>query len=189
MRLSKGGAYTSDIATLRNTIRSNGTLQNLQAVTVSHPGANITVNLYINLAFQPNGPGINASLYTVAFQNPHGIWNFDIQGVQPPPNSHPFPGNLTGDYASLGYPENPLPNISNQNLLQAIQDIYNYTGVAPVPPETLNGMARLIITVNEAVRFNDVETGIDNILGNDNPPPYTPPYDLIHNWNTHTIGS
>ncbi len=187
MRLRRGGAYTSDIRALRANIRANGTLATIKMITISHPDITTTVDLYINLAYQQNSnfPPVNGSLYTVAFGNANGVWHFNVGNIGVPLPGQLFPGALTGTYASLGYPIG-LPNIKNGNLANAITDVSGYVG-GPVGTPVLNGMARLIIAVNEAVRFNQVESGVDGVLGNSGN--YSPPVEMIHNWGGHTLGS
>jgi hypothetical protein len=188
MRLQHGGAYRSDIARLRAQIRANGTLPNIGIINISHPHAASFVNLYINLAYQPNTnlPPINGSLYTIAFGNVNGIWHFNVEAIGVGLPGVAIPGALAGDYGSLGYPLG-LPNITDSNLLAAVNAVSAYAGTAPVPTVVLDGITRLIIAVNEAVRFDLVEGGIDNILGNANL--YAPPVALIHNWGGHILGS
>jgi hypothetical protein len=188
MRLQRGGAYTSDISLLRSQIRANGTIPNIQIVTVSHPLSVNTVDLHINLAYQPNSnlPPINGSLYTVAFGNANGIWNFNVGAIGVALPGVPFPGALVGNYPSLGY-NLGLPNITDANLSAAVDAVAGYAGAAPVPAQVLDGMARLIIAVNEAVRFDSVESGIDGVLGNG--VNYPPPVNTIHGWGGHSIGS
>lgn len=188
MRLQRGGAYTSDIRDLRAQIRANGTNQTLGIITISHPLTANTVNLHINLAYQPNDkfPPINGSLYTVAFGNGNGIWHFNVGAIGVGLPGAAIPGALAGDYTSLGYPLG-LPNITDGNLLNAINAVAGYAGAAPVPPPVRDGMTRLIIAVSEAARFVEVESGINNILGNGNN--YAPPVAQIHNWGGHILGS
>ncbi len=190
MRLQHGGAYISDIGQLRSQIRANGTLPNLAVINVSHPLAGNTVDLHINLAYQANSnlPPINGSLYTVAFGNNNGIWHFNVGAIGVVLPGVTIPGALGGDYASLGYAL-ALPNITDTNLLAAINAVSNYAGIAPVPQPVLDGLTRLIIAVNEAARFDEVEGGIDSVLGNTNNTVYAPPVALIHNWGGHILGS
>ena len=65
MRLLHGGAYTADISRLRAQIRENGTIPNISTVTISYPMTATTVDIHINLAYQPNSnlAPINGSLY------------------------------------------------------------------------------------------------------------------------------
>nr|WP_320049647.1 ribosome-inactivating family protein [uncultured Desulfuromonas sp.] len=188
MRLQHGGAYTSDISAFRGQIRQNGTLANVGIVNVSHPQSANTVDLYINLAYQANSnfPPINGSLYTVAFGNNNGIWHFNVGAIGVALPGAAIPGALAGDYASLGYPL-ALPAITDANLLAAVNSVSNYAGAAPVPAPVLDGLTRLIIAVNEAARFDQVESGIDGILGNGGV--YPPPVATIHNWGGHILGS
>ncbi len=188
IRLQHGGAYTADISSLRAQIRANGTNPVLAVVTVSHPLAAQTVDLQLNLAYQPNSalPPINGSLYTVAFGNTHGTWHFNVGAIGVPLPGALLPGALGGDYASLGYPMG-LPNITDANLLAAVNAIAGYAGAAPVPPAVLDAMTRLIITVSEAVRFDEVCAGLNSVLGNLST--FVPPVVQIHNWGGHTLGS
>jgi hypothetical protein len=187
MRLQHGGAYTSDIRALRAQVRANGTIPNIGVVTISHPLAAGTVDFHINLAYQPNSnfPPINGSLYTVAFGNPNGIWHFNVGAIGVALPGVAIPGALAGDYGGLGYPLG-LPNITDSNLSIAVNAVFGYAGAGPVPALVLDGLARLLITVNEAVRFSEVETGINGVLGNFST--YTPPVATIHNWGGHILG-
>jgi hypothetical protein len=188
IRLQSGGAYSSDIRALRAGIRANGTLQNIQPVTITHQNNNNTVILHVNLAYQPNSQlqPINASLYAVGFANTNGAWFFNtglnLGAVQM------IPGNLDGSYRSLNNPLG-LPAITNENLANAVASVSAYNGTAPVPVALLDDLARLIIAVNEAARFDSVEAGIDGALRNAPSVPYQPPVQIIHNWGGHTLGS
>jgi len=188
MRLLHGGAYTSDIRALRAQIRANGTIPNIGVVNISHPNTPNTVNLHINLAYQPNSnfPPINGSLYTVAFGNNNGTWHFNVGAIGVALPGAAIPGALGGDYASLGYALG-LPNITDANLLAALNAVSGYAGAAPVPAPILDGLTRLIIAVNEAARFDEVEGGINSVLGNMGN--YPPPVATIHNWGGHILGS
>lgn len=187
MRLQHGGAYTADISSLRAQIRANGTNPVLGIVTVSHPLAAQTVDLYLNLAYQPNSAfsPINGSLYTVAFGNANGVWHFNVGAIGVALPGVAIPGALGGDYNSLGYPMG-LPNITDATLLAAINSVAGYAGAAPVPVPVLDGMTRLIITVSEAARFSEVGTGINSVLGNVSV--FVPPVVQIHNWGGHILG-
>jgi Ribosome inactivating protein len=188
MRLLHGGAYTSDVSALRAQIRANGTVPNIEIINISHPGTQQTVDLYINLAYQPNSnlPPINGSLYTVAFGNLTNIWHFNVGAIGVVLPGGAIPGVLAGSYASFGYPMG-LPSITDANLLAAVNAVSGYAGAAPVPIAVLDGITRLIIAVNEAVRFDSVEDGINAILGNVTT--YLPPSPTIHNWGGHIIGN
>jgi hypothetical protein len=187
MRLQHGGAYTSDVNALCAQIRANGTVPNIGIITISHPLAPNTVNFHINLAYEPNSnlPPINGSLYTVAFGNLNGIWHFNVGAIGVALPGVGIPGALGGDYTSLGYPLG-LPNITDANLLAAVNSVAGYAGAAPVPAPVLDGLARLIIAVNEAARFSVVAGGINSVLGNATV--YAPPVATIHNWGGHILG-
>lgn len=191
LRLQRGGAYTSDITSLRRDVRANGTAAALALVTVSHPLAAHTVDLSINLAYEPNGamPPIAGSLYVVAFGNPApaGTWHFAVGGVGLPLPGALIPGGLAGSYASLGYPLG-LPNLTDANLAAAVDAAATYAGAGPVAPAVLDALARLIIVSSEALRFQEVMTGVDDILGQPAPAQYAPPVATIHNWGGHTLG-
>ncbi|SRR5579859_113937 len=192
VRFQAGGAYRSDIASLRDQIRANGTNPNLAVVPLRHPGAPAVQNLsmHINLAYQANGnlALVNGSLYAVAFTNPNGTWHFTVGAIGVALPGAPFPGGNTGSYANLGYPAGPLPAISIANLAQALQDVNAYAG-GPLPAGhvVLDGMTRLIVAVNEAIRLNSVETGIDDILNN-RPVPAPNWWNEVHSWNGHSLG-
>lgn len=188
IRLTKGGAYTSDISSLCSRIRANGTRATLETLTVSHPLAAGTVDLQINLAFEANAslPAANASLYTVAFNTSGGIFHFNVGNIGTPLPGQVFPGNLDGSYASLGY-ASTLPSITDINLAAAVDAVRTYAGAAPVPQSVLDGMARLIIAVSEAARFAEVKGGVNGVLGNTGT--YAPPRNTINNWGGHTLSS
>jgi len=187
IRLMRGGAYTSDINTLRGLIRANGTLANLHVATISHPLTVNTVDVHINMAYQSNSnlPAINGSLYAVAFGNPAGIWHFTVGAIGVALPGVAFPGALAGSYASLGYAM-ALPAITDANLAAAINAVHGYNGGAPVGAAVLDGMTRLIIAMSEAVRFSSVTEGVGGVLGNANN--FAPPVAQIHAWGGHTLG-
>ncbi|MFJ2987223.1 ribosome-inactivating family protein [Collimonas sp. NPDC087041] len=188
VRLTRGGAYSTDIRALRGQVRANGTNPVLLAVRVTHPLTANAVDLYINLAYQPNGnlPPANASLYVVAFGNPNGVWHFaGLGGIGVAVPGVAFPGAINGSYASLGYAL-ALPAITDANLLAAVQSVHAYAGAAVGAP-VLDGMARLIIAISEALRFDVVESGVGGVLGNAGN--YAPPVAQIHAWGGHTLGS
>ncbi len=192
IRLTAGGAYTSDIEALRGLIRANGTPANLERVTVSHPLAAVTVDLYVNKAYQPNGnlPHANGSIYVVAFGNANGIWHFTIAGLPLPGGSVAFPGAaLDGSYNSLGFALNPLPQITNASLQAAVNALGNYNGAAGPNAGQLAQMASLIVAVSEAVRITTVEQGVAGALGTGlAAAPYQPNIGQIRNWGGHTLG-
>lgn len=188
MRFLHGGAYTSDIRALRARIRENGIRPTLETINISHPLALNTVDLLINIAYQPNSnfPPINGSLYTVAFRNLNGTWHFNVGAIGVALPGAAIPGALAGSYASLGYAA-ILPNITDAYLLAAVNDVSAYAGAALGINQVSDGIARLIIAVNEAARFAEVEDGINSVLGNNSV--YSPPYVRIHNWGGHFLGS
>ncbi len=190
MRLQHGGAYRTDISSLRNQIRANGTNANIVVVTVSHPLTENEVDLHIKLSYSANSQvgGINSSLYTVAFGNHNGTWHFNINDrdiVLPGIALH---ASIDGSYKQFGH-SGELPEITNTNLLGAINAVSNYNGgVGGYPSKgVLDGLTRLIISVNEAARFDEVERGIDSVLGNSKS--YAPPSETIRSWGGQTIGS
>jgi len=193
IRFQHGGAYTADIGALRNAIRANGTNLNCVAVPLSHPQApNSPVNLHVNCAYQANGAvaPANASIYTTAFSNGAGtIFRFNI--APPLGGNCAFPGatqlGINGSYASFGIPLGPLPTLSNITLAQAIQTVSGYVGPGAPAPVVLTALARLVIAVNEAVRFAAVETGVNGVLGN--AAVYAPDWDTVHNWGGHVLGA
>ena len=191
IRLQHGGAYTTAIGKLRDMVRANGTKPTLVPVTITHPRSSDRVDLYINMAFEANSqtPPITASLYTVAVRNANGTWRFDISSVTwgALANAALFPGKPDGSYKSLGY-VNALPDISDETLAQAVNNVAHYKGTGPIPSGVRVGITRLIIAVSEAVRFSGVEAGIAAVLGKPKAT-YTPPTDDIHNWGGHVLGA
>lgn len=188
IRLNRGGAYTSDISTLRRQIRANGSVTNCFPIQVTHPGQpGAVVNMVMNLAFQPNGnlPPANASLYISAFTNAAGTYLFNIAPMPCIALAGVILPAVDGSYLSLGYGLG-LPPITDANLAQSVAAVSNFAGGIP-GANVLSGLARLIIAVSEAVRFDAVEQGIDGVLGNAGV--YQPPVAVIHNWGGHFIGS
>ncbi|GAB3438435.1 ribosome-inactivating family protein [Insolitispirillum peregrinum] len=190
IRLQKGGAYTSDIRKLRNQIRANGTNANIVAIPVTHPGvAGTNLSVYINLAYQPNGhlAPANASLYVVGFGNANGVWFFAGLGALALPAGAPLPGGQQGDYGALACPH-ALPNISDQQLRDAVQTMDAYNGGA-MTNVIRHAMALLIVAVSEAARLGGIERKINSVLGN-----YTvlaadaEAWQLVHNWGGHRLG-
>lgn len=186
VRFKKGGSYSSDIQKIRSLIRQNGSLNNIATITVSHdklPGT--TVNLFMNLAFQPNShyPVPNASLYIVAFQNALNTYQFDIVPAVPGTPAGVLL-DQDGSYGSFGH-NNDLPSISDHTLQQALTAVNGYDGGLP-NQNVLNGLARLVIAVAEAVRFDEVCDGVEKAVSKDDT--YNPPYNTIHNWGGRFIG-
>ncbi len=184
IRLTRGGAYTSDIRALRQQIRQNGARANTAYVTVCHPTQNESVDLIINMAFEPNGafPRPPASLYVLGFRNTHGTYTF---AIAPWPVA-PIAGTILaqdGSYGSLGCAHG-LPVISSGNLGLAVTTLSNYSGGAVDQPMK-DGLARLIIAVAEGARFGEVERGIDSVL---NAGTYAPSLDTLRNWGGRTLG-
>ena len=187
VRLSKGGAYSSDIVKLRKLVRANGSVANFSNIVVTHQDhAGTQVTMIMNLAFQPNSNSAqpNASLYILGFTNANGTYTFNIA---------PWPGAAiggavalvaNGSYASLGHAIN-LPQITNANLGQAVMDMAAYAGGGMTAAEQ-TGLARLLIAISEAVRFDAVADGVAAALAGT---PYNPPSATIHAWGGRMIGS
>ena len=185
LRLNKDGSYVADLGKLRDAIRANGPIPNLQKVQLTFPTlADKPVTLYINFAFQSNSQlePSSASIYTLAYGTPTGTWHFtqNVPGIILP--GAPFPGGIDGSYASLGFP-NALPDIKNENLQAAIESMYSYTGgnTDPLKP----GLARMIIAASEAIRMKFVQEGMLTALSGAT---YIPDPDAIRNWGGHTLG-
>ena len=184
LRLSKDGSYKSDLQTIRNAIRGNGTHQNLVEIDLTIPSV-ASIKVFLNFAFQSNGsmPASDASLYLLAFNgaaNTQWRFNITVPGL-------PIPGTqlpMDGSYLSLGYPApGPLPTITKPNLENAVQNISRFTG--PVTDAIRTDLARVIITVSEAIRFQSVEVGILSALDGKN---YEPDGVQIRNWGGHKLG-
>lgn len=192
IRFQHGGAYTADIGALRNSIRANGTNVNCLTVPLSHPLApGAAASLCINLAYQANGnlPPANASLYTTAFVNGAGnVFRFTL--VPALGGNCAFPGAtvlaIDGSYLSFGFAMPPFPNITDATLAASIQAISGHAGPGVPGAPVLTGLTRLVIAVNEALRFSAVEAGVDGVLGNAGV--YAPPWAQIHNWGGHSLG-
>jgi hypothetical protein len=188
IRLRKTGEYIADIESLRTRIRVNGTTAQLCIITISHPHTARTVNMHLNLAFDTNSNNkrINSSLYAVSFGNENGIWHFNVGNIGVALPGQVFPNNINGSYKSLGFAEQ-LPVVSDANLKQAIEDVSRFNGGNAVPPKVKAGMARLIVAISEAARFNKIVNDINSVLAG-RTTEYEPPVDRIRNWGGHVIG-
>jgi len=188
IRLRKTGEYIADIEKLRSQIRINGTKAQLCIITISHPYTAQKVYMHLNLAFDtnPNNERINGSLYAVAFGNEYGTWHFNVGNIGVDLPGKVFPNNIKGSYKSLGFAEQ-LPVVSDANLVQAIEDVSRFKGEATVPEKVKDGMARLIVAISEAARFDKIMNDINRVLA-DRDVKYLPPFKLIHNWGGHVLG-
>jgi len=189
LRLLHGGAYISDINSLRNTIRANAVPAFEENITIIHPyGAQIT--LHINLAYQANSTLAPAasSLYIVGFTNNTGQ-RFNLNIIP-----FPFPAAQAGaiqlpqdgSYLSLGY-NNGFANINFANLQNSIATVAGVPNIQGFGIVQRRALADLIIVSSEAIRFSEVTNGVNNILGNGNN--FLPNWQLIHNWGGHILGS
>jgi hypothetical protein len=187
LRFIQADAYISDLRSIRDAVRANGTLANAGAIVVTHSGhPGVALTLTMNLALQPNNAlgFVNGSLYICGFTTAaRASFRFTM-------NPAPLPalvGTLMaedGSYASLGY-NNNLTQISNVNLGQAVADVNGYAG-GVTSANVKTGLARLIICACEAVRFTDVASDVANCLKGT---PFTPRWALIHNWDARTMGN
>jgi hypothetical protein len=191
IRFQHGGAYNSDLGKLRDLVRANGTNVNCTNVPITHPLApGVQVVFHINLAYQANGnlAPADASLYTVAFSNNAGA-TFRFNVLPPLGGGCAFPAAVAlvedGSYGSLGHALAPFPNIADADLVAAVNTVANHAGGA-LNAAMQTALVRLLIAVNEAVRFADVESGIGAILGK--AAIYAPPWATIHNWGGHSLG-
>ena len=106
-------------------------------------------------------------------------WRFDIAvkklkipGIKLP---------IDGSYIGFGYPHQ-LPTITYGNLISTIYNISKFTGKVDTIKTDL---ARVAITVCEAIRFQSVEVGVLSALsGNE----YHPDGGRIRNWGGHKLG-
>ena len=187
LTLAKNGVYTSDLKTIIDDIRKNGTEPKCHTITISHPKG-IAIELYMNFALEQNrnNPPKNASLNILGFKtNTNDEFVFDIN---PFPCSE-FSKNATkilinGSYRSMGYPMD-LPVITDSNLHQSIEILNNFKIANEIQKKELDALTRLIITISEAVRFSSVAIGINSVLGNDTS--FTPNSFEIIGWGGHSI--
>lgn len=198
IRFQKGGAYDSDIRSLRDAIRANAVNVNCVAVSVIHPKAQGQPPpvFYLNMAYQANSqmPPASASLYIVAFRNGAGAgFRFNLPAFvatfsNPPLVPHGAPAFAAlasdGSYGTLGS-AHQFPNINDANLATAVTTVANYAGGDPNAPMQA-ALVRLVIALSEAVRFGSVETGVAGVLGTGGT--FNPPWDQIHAWGGHTLG-
>lgn len=192
LRLTTDQSYQSDLSKIRDAIRKNGTRATLAEITLTDVDANVAVTLYVNFAFQSNSQCARstASIYTLAFGNPHGQWhfNFSVPGIALP--GPVFPGNMDGSYHSLN--SDQLPDITKDNILAAVQAVFHYRGGATNNVFRQN-LARLIIITSEAIRFNSVEVGVFGQIKKatdeiEKQAGFAPPNEQIHKWGGHTLG-
>ncbi len=183
LRLQTGGAYTADIASLRDSIRANGTKLTLANIIVSHPKAKGAIKLLMNLAYNSNAQAnidpANASLYILGFINGNNTYLFNLDPT-PYPNLQGTKLNSDGSYPSLGY-NFELPSITDDNLASSIDALINFNQQRITRRNAVaGGLTRLIIACSEAIRFNTVENGVNNAISGT---PYETSWALVHNWN------
>ena len=186
LRLSEDGSYKSDLSKIRDAIRANGskvTLGEIDLIDPTIPGK--PIRMYLNFAYQSNShlPPCSGSIYVLAFGNAGGTWHFNqpIAGLVLPGN--PFPGGISGSYASLGFP-NILPLITKEKMINAIEIMFSYTG-GDTGYDLRAGLARMIIATSEAIRMFPVQTGMLVAIGGGQ---YQPDEEAIRNWGGHTLG-
>lgn len=186
IRFLKGGAYNSDLRSLRDAIRANAVNVNCVPITLTHPLApGQKPVFYLNMAYQANSnmPLVTASLYIVAFRNGAGAgFRFNLPVV--PAGAPPFTLLASdGRYRNLGS-DGSFPPITNGNLAESIGAVATYAGGA-LTDAMKKGLVRLLIATSEAVRLSSVESGVAGVLGNGGT--YNPPWDPIHAWGGHSL--
>ena len=186
IRLRRGGAYLADLDTLRRLVEANGPRPTMLPVTVIHPASPHTIAVYLNLAYEPDlaRPRPAASLCVLGWRNGHGAWHFRVPGVASLPDAL-IPGGCTGSYAGLGHPHT-LPALTNADLGRDVAALAAYAG-RPLDQALRDSLARMIVVVSEALRFDSVAAGVDAILTMDGS--FRPNADTLRAWDGHTLGA
>ena len=186
IRLRRGGAYLADLNTLRRLVEANGPRTTILPVTITHPASAGHVDVYLNLAHEPDAarPRPAASLCVLGWRNEHGAWHFHVPGVASLPDAL-IPGGCTGTYAGLGHPHE-LPALTNADLGHDVAALAAYAG-RPLDQALRDSLARLIIVVSEALRFDSVAAGVNAVLGMDGS--FRPNHVTLRAWDGHTLGT
>ncbi|MFK0573534.1 ribosome-inactivating family protein [Endozoicomonas sp.] len=149
----------------------------------------MSVRFFINFAFSANTSysSVNGSLYTLGFGNRAGVFCFDLDGdllsgISGPRN---IMQNIDGSYRSLGFLHG-LPEIDYADLISAVVELSEFNADRGRMNAIRGSLARLIIAINEAIRFDMVANAIDQVIRGTH---YRPPCRLIHNWGGSFIGS
>jgi hypothetical protein len=186
IRLRRGGAYLADLDTLRHLVEANGPRPTILPVTVTHPASARGVDVYLNLAHEPDParPRPAASLCVLGWRNGQGAWHFHVPGIASLPDAL-IPGGYTGSYAGLGHPHE-LPTLTNADLGHDVAALAAYAG-RPLDQGLRDSLARMIVVVSEALRFDSVAAGVNAVLvmdGSFRPNPAT-----LRTWDGHTLGA
>ena len=197
LRLQHGGAYQSDIRELRRLVRANGTSTRHMEIQITCPNdphsKNDTlpsVRFYMHLAYQPSDlfPAVSESLYTVAFSN-NDTEEYHFQMSSSPGavrrDSKLVRLHNNGDYDELNA-QKRFPCITKNNLQQSVFAVAKHKG-AYLSDDIKHALVRLLVAVNEAVRFYEVEDRISEVLGGSRAS-YEPDGGKIHNWGAHSLG-
>lgn len=190
IRFQHGGAYQAAIRDVRRSVRRNGTRAVCADVPIVHSSAPDTrVHFYVNMAYQPNNlfPKADASLYTIAFSNGAGrVFRFGgeaLSGI-----AAPFAQSTRlredGSYRSLDCAQGPFPDITSSGLEMAVRRVASHNGDY-LDSSMKKALVCLIIAVNEAVRFTEVEGGSSVLVPSAKV--YAPSWNLIHNWGAHSL--
>lgn len=186
IRLQAGGAYLSDMRTLRGQIEANGPRATALPVTISHPASPDGFDLYLNLAYEPDSslPRPAASLNVLGFRNAKGAWHFKAPGICSLPAAL-IPGGYDGSYAGFGH-EHELPPLSNGDLGSDVAALAAYAG-EPIAQSLQDSLVRMIVVVSEAARFYSVTAGVNSVLVNEGS--FRPKLSTLRAWSGHTLGS
>ncbi|NIA55079.1 hypothetical protein HAV22_15690 [Massilia sp. TW-1] len=185
IRLRRGGAYLADLDTLRRLVEANGPRPTMLPVTVVHPESAHTIDVYLNLAYEGDRarPRPPASLCVLGWRNGQGAWHFRVPGVASLPDAL-IPGGCTGSYAGLGHPHE-LPALTNADLGRDVAALATYAG-RPLDQALRDSLARMIVVVSEALRFDSVAAGVSAILAMDGS--FRPHAGTLRAWDGHTLG-
>lgn len=185
IRLRRGGVYLADLKLLRRQVEANGPAATILPVAISHPNADGNLDLYLNLAFEPDRsrPQPAASLCVLGFRNDCGAWHFGVPGVASLPDAL-IPGGYPGSYAGLGHPHD-LPALSNADLGNDVAALAAYAG-QPLDTALRDSLARMIVVASEALRFDSVAAGVNAVLVSEGS--FRPNLATLRAWDGHTLG-
>jgi hypothetical protein len=186
LRLRRGGAYLADLAILRRQALTNGIRPTVLPVTISHPATPERFQVYLNLAYEadPQRPPPPASLCLLGLRNGHGAWHFQVPGIDSLPDAR-FPNGSGGSYAGLGY-LHELPALSDADLGEDVVALATYGG-RPLDGTLRASLARTIVVVSEALRFDSVAAGVNAVLVREGS--FRPRLATLRAWDGHGLGT
>lgn len=185
LRLRRGGAYLADLNVLRRRAAANGLLPTVLPLAICHPAAPESFQVYLNLAYEadPQRPPPPASLCLLGLRNGHGAWHFRVPGIDSLPDAR-FPNGSAGSYARLGYLDE-LPALSDLALGQDVASLAAYAG-RPLDQALRDSLARTIVVVSEAMRFDSVAAGVNAVLVREGS--FRPRLATLRAWDGHGLG-